>query len=215
MHAKEEKPTLVNRIWTVVGVILCLLLAPILIINCTLLVKGYTGGGKVPTVGGIFPMIVLTDSMSGTFESGDLIICHTAAPEDIQVGDVICFYDPMGNGTTTVTHRVTDITTDADGQPAFTTQGDANNAADTALVPANNLVGVYKTRLPGVGNAALFMQTTPGLVVCVGIPILLLLAYDMIRRRIYEKQNAQDTEALMAELQKLRAEKAEKEAKPQ
>lgn len=212
MHVKEEKQTLANRIWTVVGVILCLILAPILIINCTLLVKGYTGGGKVPTVGGMFPMIVLTDSMSGTFESGDLIICQTAAPEEIKTGDIICYYDPMGNGTTTVTHRVTEVTTDADGV-AFKTKGDANNTEDTALVPAADLIGVYKTHLAGVGNVALFMQTTQGLIVCVGIPVLLLVAYDMIRRRMYEKQNAQDTEALMAELEKLRAERAEKDHK--
>lgn len=208
----KEKQTTANRIWTVIGIILCLILAPILVINCTLLFKGYTGNGKVPTVGGIFPMIVLTDSMSGTFESGDLIICHTAKPEDIQTGDVICYYDPMGNGTTTVTHRVTEVTTDASGALAFKTKGDANNAEDTALVPASELIGVYQTHLAGVGNVALFMQTTQGLVICVGLPILVLVAYDAIRRRMYEKQNAQDTEALMAELQKLREEKAKQDA---
>lgn len=208
----KEKQTTANRIWTVIGIILCLILAPILVINCTLLFKGYTGNGKVPTVGGIFPMIVLTDSMSGTFESGDLIICHTANPEDIQTGDVICYYDPMGNGTTTVTHRVTEVTTDASGALAFKTKGDANNAEDTALVPASELIGVYQTHLAGVGNVALFMQTTQGLVICVGLPILVLVAYDAIRRRMYEKQNAQDTEALMAELQKLREEKAKQDA---
>ena len=211
MKAKEEKQTTANKIWTVVGMILCLLLAPILIINCTLLFKGYTGNGKVPTVGGIFPMIVLTDSMSGTFESGDLIICHTADPADIKTGDVICYYDPLGNGTTTVTHRVTEVTQDGNGEVAFKTKGDANNAEDLALVPANNLVGVYKMHLAGLGNAALFMQTTQGLVICVGVPILLLVAYDAIRRRMYEKKNAQDTEALMAELQKLREEKAKQD----
>ena len=207
MSANGEKQTLANRIWTVIGVILCLILAPILIINCTLLFRGYTGDGKVPTVGGIFPMIVLTDSMSGTFESGDLIICHTADPANVQVGDVICYYDPMGNGTTTVTHRVTGLTTDNNGGLAWTTKGDANNTEDLAIVPAEDLIGVYKMHLAGVGNVALFMQSTPGLVVCVICPILLLVVYDAVRRRLYEKKAAQDTDALMAELEALRAEK--------
>ncbi len=210
-NGKENKSSVANRVWTVIGIVLCVVLAPILLINCTLLVKGYTGGGKVPDVGGVFPMIVLTDSMSGTFESGDLIICHTAKPEDVRVGDVICFYDPMGNGSTTVTHRVLEVTADQNGTTAWKTKGDANNAEDTALVPADNLVGIYKTHIAGLGNAALFMQTTQGLIVCVGIPVLLLVAYDLIRRRIYEKKNQQDTEALLAELQQLRAEKAKKE----
>ena len=127
---KKEGSSTANRIWTVVGIILCVVLLPILIINCTLLIKGYTGKGKVPTIGGVFPMIVLTDSMSGTFEAGDLIICRTAKAEDVQLGDIICYYDPMGSGTTTVTHRVAAVTTDASGALAWQTKGDANNTED-------------------------------------------------------------------------------------
>lgn len=212
MQQTKEKPSVASRVWTVIGIILCVILIPILVINCTLLIKGYTGDGKVPTVGGIFPMIVLTDSMSGTFESGDLIICHTAQPEEIQDGDVICFYDPMGNGTTTVTHRVTEVTTDDSGAVAFRTKGDANNTEDMALVHGSELIGVYKTHLSGLGSVALFMQTTPGLIVCVILPILLLLAYDMIRRRLYEKSKQKDNAALMAELEALRAEKEKQDS---
>jgi len=60
-------------------------------------------------VAGTLPLIVLTDSMYPVIESGDLIICHTAEPEEIQVGDVIAFFDPAGNGTTIVTHRVLEV----------------------------------------------------------------------------------------------------------
>ena len=156
-------------------------------------------------------MIVLTDSMCGEFESGDLILCRQADPDSIQVGDIICFYDPMGNGTTTVTHRVTEITQDADGGLAWKTKGDANNVEDLAVVPAENLAGVYLRRLPGLGSAALFLQSTPGLILCVLCPILLLVGYDMVRRRMYEKRSQQDTDALLQELETLRAEKAAQE----
>lgn len=206
MKTKNES-SVANKIWTVVGIVLCVILLPILIINCTLLIKGATGKGEVPTVGGVFPMIVLTDSMSGTFESGDLIICHTESAENIKVGDVICFYDPMGSGNTTVTHRVIEITEDKNGSLAWKTKGDANNTEDTALVPAANLVGVYKTHLRGLGNAALFMQTTTGLIVCVGIPVVLLVGYSLVRQHIYDKKTKEDTDALMEELKQLRAEK--------
>ena len=211
MTKTQEKRSSADKVWTVIGVILCVILAPILIINCMLLVNGYTNDGKVPTVGGVFPMIVLTDSMSGTFESGDLLICHTAQPEDIKVGDIICFYDPMGNGTTTVTHRVMEIVKGEDGRIIWKTKGDANNAEDTVSATEDELVGIYQSHISGLGNVALFMQTTPGLIVCIGCPILLLIIYDMIRRRMYEKQNKQDTDALMAELEQLRAEKQNKE----
>ena len=56
----------------------------------------------------------------------------------------------------------------------------------------------------------MFMQTTAGLIVCVVLPIILLVGYDIIRRRVYEKKNRSDTDALLAELEALKAEKAER-----
>ena len=155
-------------------------------------------------------MIVLTDSMHPKIESGDLIICNTAEAEDIKVNEVISFFDPAGNGTSIVTHRVIEIV-EEDGEIYFRTRGDNNNTEDKELVPAENLVGVYKMRIAGAGHIAMFMQSTAGLIVCVVLPIILLVGYDLVRRRIYEKSKKEDTDALLAELEALRAEKAEKE----
>ncbi|MCI7626729.1 MAG: signal peptidase I [Blautia glucerasea] len=204
---EKEKSSLGHKILTGIGIILCVILIPILVINCTLIIKSYTNKDQVPSISGIFPMIILTDSMYPEFESGDLIICNTAKPEEIKVGDVICFYDPEGNGTATVTHRVQEVVTDDEGNLAWITKGDANNTEDLPTVPAKNLIGVYKTRLKGLGNVAMFMQTTQGLIICVICPIILLVAYDVIRRRAYEKSKKKDTDALLAELEALRAEK--------
>ena len=204
---EKEKSSLGHKILTGIGIILCVILIPILVINCTLIIKSYTNKDQVPSISGIFLMIILTDSMYPEFESGDLIICNTAEPEEIKVGDVICFYDPEGNGTATVTHRVQEVVTDDEGNLAWITKGDANNTEDLPTVPAKNLIGVYKTRLKGLGNVAVFMQTTQGLIICVICPIILLVAYDVIRRRAYEKSKKKDTDALLAELEALRAEK--------
>lgn len=207
---EKEKSSLGHKILTGIGIILCVILIPILVINCTLIIKSYTNKDQVPSISGIFPMIILTDSMYPEFESGDLIICNTAEPEEIKVGDVICFYDPEGNGTATVTHRVQEVITDDEGNLAWITKGDANNTEDLPTVPAKNLIGVYKTRLKGLGNVAMFMQTTQGLIICVICPIIFLVAYDVIRRRAYEKSKKKDTDALLAELEALRAEKENK-----
>jgi len=208
---KECSPA-IHRILTVIGTVLCIILLPILIINCILIVKSFTSE-EVPNVAGTLPLIVLTDSMYPVIKSGDLIICHTAEPEEIQVGDVIAFFDPAGNGTTIVTHRVLEVTEQA-GQTAWRTKGDNNNTEDRMLVTAEKLVAVYEgTRIPGAGNVALFMQTTHGLILCVVLPIVLLVGYDMIRRKLYEKSSKKDTDALMKELEELRRLKAEAEAK--
>jgi signal peptidase len=211
----KEKNSAIHKTLTVIGTILCIILIPILLINVTLIAKSYINQEEVPNVGGMLPLIVLTDSMYPVIESGDLIICHTEEPEKIQTGDVIAFFDPAGNGTTIVTHRVLEVT-DQGGQLAWRTKGDNNNTEDRLLVPADKLVAVYEgTRIPGAGNVALFMQTTPGLIICVVCPILLLVGYDMIRRRMYEKANKQDTDQLLAELEELRRLKAEKENQEQ
>ena len=210
MNQQKEKSTVTNKVLTVIGTVLCLILAPILIINCILIVKSFTSE-EVPSLAGTLPLIVLTDSMYPVIESGDLIICHTAEPEEIEVGDMIAFFDPAGNGSSIVTHRVLEVT-EENGGIAWRTKGDNNNTEDRLLVPADKLVAVYEgTRLPGVGNVAIFMQTTPGMILCCVCPALLMVGWDMIRRKKYEKAKQQDTDALLAELEELRRMKAEKE----
>ena len=210
MTKQKEKSSAIHKLLTVIGTILCIILIPILVINCILIVKSFTSE-EVPDVAGTLPLIVLTDSMYPVIESGDLIICHTAEPEDIKVGDVIAFFDPASNNSAIVTHRVLEVI-EEDGRISWKTKGDNNNTEDRLPVYEDKLVAVYEgTRIPGAGNVALFMQTTPGLIVCVVCPILLLVGYDMIRRRMYEKSNKQDTDALLAELEELRRMKAEKE----
>ena len=202
-----------HKVATVIGIALCVVLVPILVVNCLLLFQGATNQDKVPSVGGMVPFIVLSDSMSPEIQSGDLIVCHEATAEDVQVGDVISFFDPEGNGTSVVSHRVTAINADDAGNPVFTTKGDANNVEDSAPVPADKLIGVYSFRIAGLGNVAMFMQSTEGLVVCVAVPVALLLAYDIIRRRAYDRESAAATAALEAELAQLKAEKDERAEK--
>ena len=206
----KEKTSTPHKILNVVGAILCVILVPILVINVTLIAKSFFNKEEVPSIGGMLPLIVLTDSMVPEINSGDLIICNTAEAEDIKEDDIISFFDPAGNGTSVVTHRVVEIV-EKNGEIFFRTRGDNNNTEDKELVPAENLVGVYKMRIAGAGHVAMFMQSTTGLIICVVLPIILLVGYDVIRRRIYEKNKKDDTAALLAELEALRAEKAEKQ----
>ena len=201
-----------NKVLTILGIALCVILAPILIMNVTMIIKSFTNPDKVPTLGGYAPMIVLTDSMYPKIQSGDLIMIKSAKPEDVQVGDVISFFDPDGNGSSVVTHRVIEILPDG----SFKTKGDANNTEDPSPVPAANLVGKWLNfRVKGAGNVAMFLQTTPGLIVCVAVPAIILIGIDILRRRKFEKAQKSDTDALLKELEELRAAKAARENKEQ
>ncbi len=213
MPEKKDHSELRHKILSIVGIVLCVILIPILIMNCTLLIKGWVNKDKVPDFAGVLPLIIYTDSMSGEFEMGDLIICKTVNAEDIKKDDVISFFDPAGNGTSVVTHRVVEVVTNEDGSISFITKGDANNTEDRLPVPAENLVARYTgVCIPGAGDVALFMQSTPGLIVCVFVPLLLIVGYDVIRRALYEKKHKEDKDELMRELEELRKLKAEKDA---
>lgn len=208
----QEQPTKLHKALTIVGIVLCVILIPMLIINCTLIIKSFINKDEVPNIGGVLPLIVLTDSMAPDIMSGDIIICQQTDPETIVVGDDIAFFDPAGNGTSIVTHRVIEIV-EENGETKWRTRGDNNNTDDKVLVPFDNLVGIWHgTRIPGAGHVAMFLQTTPGLIVCVVLPIVLLVGYDVLRRKKYDKAKQEDTDALLAELEALRAMKAEKEA---
>ncbi len=202
----KKKTGAAHKLATIIGAVICVILIPVLIINVSLIINSFVKPDEVPSLGGKFPLIVLTDSMYPDIKSGDLIICHTEDPEAIKKGDVIAFFDPAGNGTSIVTHSVAEVT-EIDGKTAWITRGIANNTNDAMPVPADKLVGVYQTRIPGLGKVVMFMQTTAGLIVCVVCPIVLLIAWDIIRRKKYDKTKDADTDALMKELEELRAQK--------
>ena len=193
-----------HKIMTIIGIVLCVILVPILIINLTLIAKSYINKDEVPSVGGMMPLIVLTDSMYPEIKSGDLVICQTADAEDIKVGDIISFFDPAGNGTSVVTHQVIERIEEG-GKLTFRTKGTNNNTEDRLPVSAEDIVGIWTgVRFGGAGSVALFMQTTAGLIVCVVVPIILLVGYDLIRRRKYEKEKGDDMAVLLAELEELK-----------
>ena len=207
-QATKEKPSTANKVLTIAGIVLCVILIPILVINVTLIIKSYVNSDEVPKIGGYAPLIVLTGSMDPQIKEGDLIFVKQIDASEVKEGDVIAFFDPDGNGTSILTHRVVKV--DNEDSLSFRTKGDANIGEDRLPVSADKLVGIYKTRIAGAGNVAMFMQTTAGLIVCVVVPLALLIGWDIIRRRRYEKRNQQDTDALLAELEALKAAKAAK-----
>ena len=160
----KEKTSTTHKVLTIVGTILCVILIPILIINVTLLAKSFIYKDEVPSIGGTLPLIVLTDSMHPVIESGDLIICHTEDAENIKVGDIIAFFDPAGNGTSIVTHKVIELT-EKDGELAFVTKGDANTMEDRVTAKGDKLIGRYVKTLKGLTWLSRSMQKQGILVV--------------------------------------------------
>lgn len=195
-----------NRVFTITGIVICAILAPLLIINFILVIQGFVNPKEVPSIFGYKPMMVVTESMEDYILAGDLIIVEEVDPTTLNIGDVITFFDPIGNGTTTVTHRIIDIVNDETGL-WFQTKGDNNNIPDREFVESSAVVGIYVFRIPYIANIALFMQSVPGLIICIFVPLAAFVAYDLIRRMQFEKKKDQERDALLAELAALKNEK--------
>ena len=171
---------------TVAGAVLCAVFSFLLVCNVTIIVKGTLHPETPPTVLGVAPMVVLSGSMSGTaadhIEVGDLIFTTKPDTEALQVGDVVAFKD----GNVVVTHRIVAVTADESGKKQFITKGDANNTEDPAIYP-ESVIGVYRGRIPKLGDFALFLQKPLGMAVF----IRPLVSVEKIQLQI----KAQDTEA--------------------
>ena len=93
MSNQEQQNSKKLTVPTILGIIFCLILVPILISNLVLIIKGYANPGEIPGYGKTKPLIVLTDSMEPTIHSGDLILIREIDFEDVEIGDVISYFD--------------------------------------------------------------------------------------------------------------------------
>ena len=72
------------------------------------------------------------------------------------------------------------------------------------------MLGKYRTHIPKVGSFFLFLKTTPGYIVCILIPFLLLIllqGFNCIK--LFRQYKQEQTAELQAQREKLEAERAE------
>ena len=198
-----EKSTWLQKVTTGIGVILCLIFIPVLLINVTLIVKSYTHPERVPDFMGYKPFIVLSGSMEPNIMTGDMVFVKNADTGNLKKGDVIAYR----SGEAVVTHRIIEVTTE-NGETRYVTQGDANDSPDQTSVRPDDVEGLYRGRIAGAGNAAMFMQTTTGMILFVVCPLVLFILWDIIRRRLQGQKEVSRARELELELERLKAERS-------
>ena len=156
--------------------------------------------------------IVLSDSMSKTdFNAGDLVLVKEVDPSTLKEGDIIAYTSQnTSNYGETVTHKIRKLTTDANGEPGFVTYGTTTDTDDETVVTYPYVLGKYQGRIPKVGTFFQFLKSTPGYIVCILIPFLLLILLEGIRCiRLFRKYKAEQQAELQAERDKIAADRAE------
>lgn len=171
---------------------------------------------------GIKFYIVQTDSMSLSdknkdldvhFNAGDIVVIKNVEnPAGLQAGQVISFIstNTVSYGET-VTHMIREVKTSEDGRvEGYVTYGTNTGIDDDALVEPAYVLGVYAGKLPGVGNFFAFVKSTPGYIVCILVPFLLLILYNGINViRLFRQYRREQMEAMQAERDKIDEERAE------
>ena len=166
--------------------------------------------------------IVQTDSMSLSennkdmdvhFNAGDIVIIKNVDdPRALQAGDIIAFMstNSVSYGET-VTHMIREIKKTEDGKVlGYVTYGTNTGTDDEALVEPEYVLGAYSGKLPGVGNFFAFVKSTPGYIVCILVPFLLLILYNGVNViRLFRKYKREQMADMQAEKEKLEAERAE------
>jgi signal peptidase len=98
-----------------------------------LLVAGLLFGALmvVPALFGIQRYVIVSGSMTGTYDRGSVVFDQVVPVASLKAGDVITYRPPAGAGPDhLITHRIAAITTDTSGVRVFRTKGDANQVAD-------------------------------------------------------------------------------------
>ena len=145
------------------------------------------------------------------FNAGDIIIIKNVKDATaLNVGDVIAFMstNSVSYGET-VTHMIRDVKKDEQGKViGYVTYGTNTGTNDEALVEPEYVLGKYTGKLPGVGNFFAFVKSTPGYIICILVPFVLLILYNGVNViRLFKKYKAEQRAQIDAEKAEILAER--------
>lgn len=111
----------------------------------------------VPKAVGGKPLTVLTGSMTGTYDPGDVVIVRPTDARHLEVGQVITF-QPVSDNPNLTTHRIIALSYGSEGL-RYVTQGDANDAPDPEPVRPAQVKGEVWYSVPNVGYVSVWMAS--------------------------------------------------------
>ena len=173
---------------------------------------------SVASILGYTPLVVETDSMKPTFESGDLIFIKKCDTSKLKEGDIITFHTIIENQYALNTHRIQKID-EANGVRSYTTIGDNNNGiADQHVISDGDIVGKYIGHVSGLGKVMNFLSSSMGFLIVIVLPMLLFFIYQvynliMISIRLKKAMAVENAEEIAnARIQQEKADQAADEA---
>jgi signal peptidase len=152
-----------------------------------------------PSLAGYQRFIIMTGSMTGTYDRGSVVFDKPVPTASLKVGDPITYDPPKGfTSQKRVSHRIWRITKGKDGVRIYKTKGDANKRPDiwsfTLPGPTQDEV---KFHIPEVGYVFLLLSLRNFRLVLIGVPAVLIGLSEL--RKLWREGGAE------VQLQKLAA----------
>jgi signal peptidase len=120
--------------------------------------------------------VIVSGSMTGTYDRGSLVLDQVVPTASLRVGDVITYRPPAGASMhELVTHRIAAIAPGPGGQRVYRTKGDANPVADpwTFTLPRSQQARV-RAGIPYAGFAVAALSSRRVRLIVVGLPAVLI-----------------------------------------
>ena len=161
MTEAPSRPRRALRVAGALATVLCVVLAAILLIPAALGFQRY---------------VIVSGSMTGTYDRGSIVFDREVPVADLKVGDTITYEPPPGASSEKfVTHRIFRIQGNAQGERIFRTKGDANESADPwtfSLEKPDQAKVAFSVPYVGYLLAALSIPTVRML--AIGLPAVLV-----------------------------------------
>jgi signal peptidase len=121
-----------------------------------------------PPAFGWSPVAVTSGSMEPRIDTGDIVIVEPFDGGVLAPGTVIVFDSSSSRGK--ITHRIVEVTASGD----YVTRGDANGRIDSTPVSPDEIVGVGRMLVPGVGRPIVWVENGQwSMLVAAGLVLLL------------------------------------------
>ncbi|HKG37721.1 MAG TPA: signal peptidase I [Conexibacter sp.] len=130
----------------------------------------------VPAVLGFHRYVILTGSMTGTYDPGSIVYDRPVPTSTLKVGDSITYAPPPGASLhDRVTHRIYRVSAASDGRRVFQTKGDFNELPDNwRFVLPQPTQDKVVFHIPYVGYAFELLSVPQYRKIVIGIPAVLV-----------------------------------------
>ncbi len=196
--AKKITNSLILAIFAVVVVILLYVFISLL-------------AGSQPSLFGYQLYYVVTDSMTGTIDKGQVIICKEYRQgEELAKGEIVTFVAPPGFEPSAIvgqkiTHRlIGNPYQTEDGKWVVETKGDANSIPDRVPVPLENIRAKYVKTSPFITGMMNFLRHWYGFVALIILPLVAALVAEVVKLIKYKSavQEEQVKASMQADIDK-------------